>query len=42
MDEVDERFADRVSDKLCDILEGRADPYSSAEALVAELLDDGR
>ena len=41
MDEVDARFADRVSDKLRDILEGRADPYSSAEALVAELLDEG-
>ena len=36
MDEVDTRFADRIAEKLRDIVEGRADPYSSAEALVRE------
>ena len=39
IDEVDTRFADRVSAKLQDIVEGRADPYSSAEALVRSLVD---
>lgn len=39
IDEVDTRFADRVSEKLRDVVEGRADPYSSAEALVRALLD---
>jgi LAO/AO transport system kinase len=38
IDEVDSRFADRVTKKLQDILEGRADPYSSAEALVREAI----
>lgn len=38
VDEVDVRFAAKVSEKLRDILDGRADPYSSAEALVRELI----
>jgi len=38
IDEVDTRFADRVDEKLRDILEGRADPYSSAEALVRDAI----
>jgi LAO/AO transport system kinase len=39
IDEVDTRFAARVAHKLRDIVEGRADPYSSAEALVRSLVD---
>jgi LAO/AO transport system kinase len=42
IDEVDTRFADRVSEKLREIVEGRADPYSSAEALVRSLIDGDR
>ena len=38
IDEVDARFADRVSAKLEEILEGRADPYTCAEALVREAI----
>ena len=38
IDEVDTRFADRVSAKLDEILEGRADPYTCAEALVREAI----
>jgi LAO/AO transport system kinase len=38
IEEVDARFSARVSEKLQDILEGRADPYSSAEALVREAI----
>jgi LAO/AO transport system kinase len=38
IDAVDTRFADRVSEKLQDILEGKADPYSSAEALVRDAI----
>ena len=38
IDEVDTRFADAVDEKLRDILEGRSDPYSSAEALVREAI----
>jgi hypothetical protein len=38
IDEVDTRFAERVSEKLRDIVEGRADPYSSAESLVRSLI----
>jgi LAO/AO transport system kinase len=38
VDEMDVRFSDRVTEKLQDILEGRADPYSSAEALVREAI----
>ena len=34
IDEVDARFAEQVSEKLQDVVDGRADPYSSAEALV--------
>lgn len=40
IDEVDLRFADRVTERLQDILDGRADPYSSAEALVRGALGD--
>lgn len=39
VDEVDARFADAVGEKLRDIVEGRTDPYTSAEALVRTLLD---
>ncbi len=38
IDEVDTRFADRVSAKLEEILQGRADPYTCAEALVREAI----
>jgi len=34
LDAVDARFAEQVSEKLSDIVDGRADPYSSAESLV--------
>lgn len=34
IDEVDERFADEVSEGVRDVVEGRGDPYSVAEALV--------
>ena len=40
MDEVDTRFADRIAEKLRDIVEGRTDPYTSAEALVREAVRD--
>lgn len=38
IDEVDVRFAEQVSEKLRDIVDGQADPYSSAEALVRSAL----
>jgi LAO/AO transport system kinase len=34
IDEVDARFAEQVSERLQEVVDGRADPYSSAEALV--------
>ncbi len=34
IDAVDARFAEQVSEKLRDIVDSRADPYSSAESLV--------
>ena len=34
IDSVDERFADEVSEGVRDVVEGRGDPYSVAEALV--------
>ena len=34
IDEVDARFAAQVSEKLQGVVDGRSDPYSSAEALV--------
>lgn len=40
IDEVDTRFSARVSEKLEAVLEGRADPYTSAEALVREAMGD--
>ena len=42
VDEVDERFSEEVNERLRDIVEGRADPYSSAEALVRSLFDRTR
>lgn len=41
IDEVDSRFATRVSEKLRAVLAGEADPYSSAEALVCEAMAEG-
>jgi len=38
IDEVDVRFADQVGEKLQDVVHGRADPYSCAEALVRDAL----
>ena len=38
IDEVDVRFAQQVSEKLRDVVDGQADPYSSAEALVRSAL----
>jgi len=40
IDEVDARFAEQVSEKLQDVVDGRADPYSSAEALVRGAMGD--
>jgi len=37
---VDARFAEQVSEKLRDIVDGRADPYSSAEALVRSAMGE--
>ncbi len=34
IDEVDDRFADEVNAKLQEVVDGRVDPYSGAEALV--------
>jgi LAO/AO transport system kinase len=42
IDEVDARFAEQVNERLRDVLEGRADPYSSAEALVRAVMGDDR
>jgi LAO/AO transport system kinase len=42
VDEVDARFADEVAERLRDIVEGRTDPYSSAEALVRSLFERTR
>jgi LAO/AO transport system kinase len=44
IDEVDTRFEASVAEKLRDILDGRSDPYTSAESLVREAMgrdDDG-
>lgn len=38
IDEVDVRFAQQVSEKLRNVVDGQADPYSSAEALVRSAL----
>lgn len=40
IDEVDARFAARVSDKLQRVLEGKVDPYTSAEELVREAMGE--
>ncbi len=40
IDEVDARFAEQVSEKLQDIVDGRTDPYSSAEALVRAAMSE--
>ncbi len=42
IDEVDTRFAEQMSEKLADVVEGRADPYSCAEALVRDALGEVR
>ncbi len=34
IDEVDARFAAQVSEKLQEVVDGKVDPYSGAEALV--------
>jgi len=40
IDEVDVRFASRVSEKLRKVLEGEVDPYTSAAALVREAMGE--
>ena len=40
IDAVDVRFAEQVSEKLRDIVDGRADPYSSAESLVRSAMGE--
>jgi LAO/AO transport system kinase len=40
IDEVDARFAEQVNERLRDVVEGRADPYSSAETLVRAVMGD--
>jgi LAO/AO transport system kinase len=40
IDEVDARFAEQVSEKLKDVVDGRVDPYSGAEALVRGAIGD--
>lgn len=40
IDEVDTRFAKQVSERLQDVVDGRTDPYSSAEALVRDAMGD--
>lgn len=41
IDEADERFADEVSEGVRDVVEGRGDPYSIAEALVRRAMGSG-
>ena len=40
IDEVDARFAGQVSQSLQDVVDGRIDPYSSAEALVRSAMGE--
>jgi len=40
IDEVDGRFAAQFTEKLQDVIDGRADPYTSAEALVRAALGE--
>jgi len=40
IDEVDARFAERVREKLKEVVGGRVDPYSGAEALVRGAIGD--
>jgi len=40
IDEVDARFAERVSEKLQDVVDGRADPYSSAQEVVHRVMGE--
>ena len=40
IDDVDARFAEQVSEKLQDVVDGRVDPYSGAEALVRGAIGD--
>jgi len=42
IDEVDSRFTQQVNEKLRDVVDGRADPYSCAEALVRDALGEHR
>ena len=41
IDQVDVRFSKQVSQSLQDVVDGRSDPYSSAEALVRDAMGDG-
>ena len=40
IDEVDARFAEQVREKLQEVVDGRVDPYSGAEALVRSAIGD--
>lgn len=40
IDEVDARFAEQVTARLQDVVDGRADPYSSAEDLVSDAMGE--
>jgi LAO/AO transport system kinase len=40
IDEIDARFAEQVSEKLQDVVDGKIDPYSGAEALVRGAIGD--
>ncbi len=40
VDAMDARFAEQVTEKLRDIVDGRADPYSSAESLVRSAMGE--
>ncbi len=40
IDAVDARFAEQVREKLQDLVDGRVDPYSGAEALVRSAMGD--
>jgi LAO/AO transport system kinase len=41
IDEVDARFADQISEKLQDVIDGKVDPYSGAEALARSAMGHG-
>ncbi len=42
LDALEERFAEDVSMALAEVLEGKVDPYSAAEALVRRVMDEGK